>query len=345
MPVLRLTVIGAAEAGKTSLVSAYVNNFCPTVYMANEAPSLYYKTVEIPVSDPSKEQAKYPVPLVVEIEDTLPWAHPELPAKEHLYFKSNWRCKHKPETGNKPACRQWNFASNDKCQAASCKFQHHAHSKQGLLHEDLVIEPFRHSDGPSVASHVEPVTKSRMGFLVVFDTNSEGSLRAAAEAVKMLYKAFPSEKPIMYLVETKMDIADSSKRGDGYKQELENLASDFLQNDGILPCFKHVTICAFELQKVRRLFRRILTEVYELEMKELEKKKPQGAAEALGAAMANTIAAGVNIGEAIRGSSQGSKKTSSKGSVAGGSNSGKKVRIDADKGMQQQCDKADCSMQ
>eukprot|EP00922_Rhytidocystis_sp_ex-Travisia-forbesii_P057675 GHVS01085369.1.p1 GENE.GHVS01085369.1~~GHVS01085369.1.p1 ORF type:complete len:172 (+),score=21.84 GHVS01085369.1:46-561(+) len=68
-PVLRITVIGAAKAGKTSLISSFVNNSAtPRNYTPTEYCSLYYRVYRLPPEEDEKGKLQS---LVVEVEDTF----------------------------------------------------------------------------------------------------------------------------------------------------------------------------------------------------------------------------------------------------------------------------------
>eukprot|EP00913_Durusdinium_trenchii_P020827 g19566.t1 len=66
IPFLRITVIGDADSGKTSLINAWVNNSCSTSYTPTLDPTLYHRTMKIP--NPLEEEET--VTALIEIEDT-----------------------------------------------------------------------------------------------------------------------------------------------------------------------------------------------------------------------------------------------------------------------------------
>ena len=65
LSMFRITLLGMGDAGKTSLVNVFVNNFCPVVYSETNDPQLYYKKVRL---DSDEDEAAYSA--LVEIEDT-----------------------------------------------------------------------------------------------------------------------------------------------------------------------------------------------------------------------------------------------------------------------------------
>jgi len=66
IPFLRITVIGDAGSGKTSLINAWMNNSCPITYTPTLDPTLYHRTMKIP--NPLEEEET--VTALIEVEDT-----------------------------------------------------------------------------------------------------------------------------------------------------------------------------------------------------------------------------------------------------------------------------------
>mmetsp|Transcript_55857 Transcript_55857/g.120790 ORF Transcript_55857/g.120790 Transcript_55857/m.120790 type:complete len:264 (-) Transcript_55857:126-917(-) len=65
LELMRITVVGASGSGKTSLISAFVNNCCPSVHAATTDTTFYYKTVSL-----GEQNNQSRMPLLVEIEDS-----------------------------------------------------------------------------------------------------------------------------------------------------------------------------------------------------------------------------------------------------------------------------------
>lgn len=67
MRFLRITLLGASNAGKTALINGWVNSNCPHRYYRTEKATLYYKKIDI---DDESECTDALQPILVEIEDT-----------------------------------------------------------------------------------------------------------------------------------------------------------------------------------------------------------------------------------------------------------------------------------
>mmetsp|Transcript_33109 Transcript_33109/g.72121 ORF Transcript_33109/g.72121 Transcript_33109/m.72121 type:complete len:362 (+) Transcript_33109:76-1161(+) len=64
---MRITLLGASNSGKSSLVGAFVNGNCPIRYVRTDSSAVYYKMVEM-IDEGEFEDVKRPV--LIEIEDT-----------------------------------------------------------------------------------------------------------------------------------------------------------------------------------------------------------------------------------------------------------------------------------
>lgn len=67
MKFMRITILGASGCGKTSLISAFVSNYCGTRYMPTENAVVFHKKLEI-VDEGEYEEVRKPI--FLEIEDT-----------------------------------------------------------------------------------------------------------------------------------------------------------------------------------------------------------------------------------------------------------------------------------
>lgn len=68
LELFHLTVLGSPGCGKTALISAFVNNFCPTVHVPTPDNALYYKTLDL-VEVRSPEGHRLVEETVKELED------------------------------------------------------------------------------------------------------------------------------------------------------------------------------------------------------------------------------------------------------------------------------------
>lgn len=336
LPVVRVTVLGDEGAGKTSLVSAFVNNFCPTMHDMTKCPVLYYKTLEVPGSDQrSGEETRRPAvrPLLAEIEDTAPWDR----MAGHLKFKGTWVCKN-CDTFNFPCIAKEKGrekCANDECQKNKDAKKEISHSR-AFEHVEGHLGPFSQVKAPilrttdskdtkdKVFKVVAPVTRC-LGVLVVFDSAKEESWQGALEKVKLLRACWPEGEnpPVIYLVANKIDIVDPPKQDEQFLKEYD---------------VKWGAVSAFELQKVRRLFRSFLRDV---SAKEEEQRKELSASGLLMAGMAG-MATSLSAGVAGLG---GGSKSSRAGSNSSRDDVGSKQPVDPERATQQQSDNKDCNVQ
>lgn len=193
MSFFRITVVGAANAGKTCLINSFVNNYCPTVYTETEDPTIYYRTVRIPTGDSNDFE------VLLEIEDTYP--------SKNVTGKDVY--------GND---------RNIKDFLAMSQVVKHGAASGGEKNAVSFGPPMNNQEAPERTKY-RPMTKNRMGFLLVYDATDEKSFKeavslwdqlqtnlvqgAAAEPSKSLQGP---EKPVVYLVANKID-KDGAKAG------------------------------------------------------------------------------------------------------------------------------------
>eukprot|EP00922_Rhytidocystis_sp_ex-Travisia-forbesii_P057683 GHVS01085377.1.p1 GENE.GHVS01085377.1~~GHVS01085377.1.p1 ORF type:complete len:250 (+),score=41.36 GHVS01085377.1:46-795(+) len=170
-PVLRITVIGAAKAGKTSLISSFVNNSAtPRNYTPTEYCSLYYRVYRLPPEEDEKGKLQS---LVVEVEDT---------------FSSN---------------RGYNVKA--LFDMTKTPIQADVFSK-GLVPFGFTPPPL----APLMPREkFFPITPGRMGLFLVFDSHSNASFDEAlnlhASLNDQLEKKNEKLRPVVFLVATKID--------------------------------------------------------------------------------------------------------------------------------------------
>jgi len=238
----RLTLLGPAQSGKTSLASAFVNNYCPSVYVETTDPALYYKTYHLSSwKDKDKDgQEKEPEGLnvLLEIEDT--YASDAMSGRRNLdYF----------------------------CHLFSTRKDHKEWLRDGASK--------RPSEGPFAgmsALKLErriPFTALRMGFMVVFDCEDELSWQEAEEVHKQLVRGIEHDNdeyhlklaPVVVLVANKVPM----HRGDHSKEDLRPFnvqktlghAKAYASENKI----ELYEVSAMEVKKVKELFRKVMKEV------------------------------------------------------------------------------------
>ncbi|CAE7414498.1 CYP97B2 [Symbiodinium pilosum] len=203
-----ITVLGGSRCGKTTLINAFVNNYCPTVLEETASAPLYYKTLN--VTSAGGEAAAPPQPAVIEIEDTFAAAHEK---GQHV------------ET----------FLRMDRSMYA----------------EGDAVELLQGYDMPEVDEY-RPLSNRRMAFMLVFDCSSEMSLKEAQDLHSALRMDIDSTlRPVVCLVANRLD-ADTS---DG---EHRRMAQRYAKDSNI----SYFELSAYDLKKVKQLFRSVLAEVY-----------------------------------------------------------------------------------
>eukprot|EP00747_Dinoflagellata_sp_TGD_P208172 gnl/TRDRNA2_/TRDRNA2_81680_c0_seq2.p1 gnl/TRDRNA2_/TRDRNA2_81680_c0~~gnl/TRDRNA2_/TRDRNA2_81680_c0_seq2.p1 ORF type:complete len:276 (+),score=54.87 gnl/TRDRNA2_/TRDRNA2_81680_c0_seq2:111-938(+) len=215
----RITVLGSVGAGKTSLVSAFVNNFAPQVHVQSTDATLFYKTMQLPAK--LGDENNNPFPLLVEIEDTYASS---LDGGQDSY-------------GHVRDVKSF----LDMSRAPKSK-----RSGEALSAYDV----------PKVVKY-NPLSCGRMGFVIVFDVNDEASLTEAIQLNLSLefqmQKKKAHYKPVVYLVGNKIDKDPSSCF------RIRRSAQLFTDEKRI----KLFEVSAFELRKVKAIFRQMLLEIRE----------------------------------------------------------------------------------
>jgi GTPase SAR1 family protein len=214
-----ITVVGKSHSGKTSLINAFVNNFCPATHTPTDAPELYYKTLQCPCEESETGQ---PVPVVVEIEDTY--------ASERTDGED----------------RHGNVRDIDTLLEMTRSNQERGSG-----------EVFRSKQMPENDAYV-PARPGRMGFLFVFDAEDDSSYVEAKRVYERLEAHIREERltmrPVVHFVANKCD------KGSDLSQEPDcvKLCRNFT-NEKRLGFTK---VSAFEIKKVRVLFRALVREIH-----------------------------------------------------------------------------------
>lgn len=217
----RITVLGLADSGKTCIINSWVNNFCPVVYNETDDPVLYYKTVRIPNDEGP------PFQVLVEIEDTY----------------SSARGDGKDVYGQKRDITQFIDMRRDK---ATPKPE----SGKSVNNPLEVYEP------PRVGRY-NPLSKGRMGFIIVFDAHSAKSYTEALNLHMMLEEDLLKKKirvkPVVYLVANKCDKDPTSLE----YQKMIASAQIYSQAKMI----RYAETSALDYKKVKGVFRELLARI------------------------------------------------------------------------------------
>jgi len=228
MSFFRITVVGSANAGKTSLINSFVSNYCPTVYTETDDPTIYYRTVRIPTGDADDFE------VLLEIEDT--------------YASSR--------TGDKDVYGQDRNIRDFLMMSQASK-----HGSSGTGKENVSFGPPMMNQEPPERTKYRPMTKNRMGFLLVYDATDERSFKEAVSLFDVLQQnlassaeesgkqSSASEKPVVYLVANKID-KDASNMADSEVVKLRKWSQYFAERNKI----RFMEVSALEFKNVRKLW-------------------------------------------------------------------------------------------
>lgn len=231
--------MGAAQSGKTSLASAFVNNFAPSVYTQTNDPVLYYKTMSLSVGKDGPDAEREAFPMLVEVEDTYASERTE---GEDCY-------------GRRLDLDY--FLGLFSTKRDHTKWSSEASGPPQLFQKQIAPKPHKYN----------PVSKIRMSFLIVFDTGDEQSFMEAIRVHSKLLEALQKERdilgkslapevsPVIFLVGNKAD------RGVARMEYIQADAKQYAADKGIEDQLFFVS--ALELKKVKELFRKVLRKVHE----------------------------------------------------------------------------------
>ncbi|CAD7932069.1 unnamed protein product [Amoebophrya sp. A25] len=255
LPFLRITVLGLGNSGKTSLINSYINKHCPTVYQETADPVLYYKSIRIQSED--DEDAKAAFRALLEIEDT------------YSSFRGDGKSYGIPRDIK-------HFLDMTRQEDSSLKKQLTALNvaKAG----GGGVRPFSNFVCPR-SDQYRPLTKGRMGFLIVFDANDTKSYEEALNLHVLLQDDLKRKKiklePVVYLVANKID---KDPQSETYCQII---ASAELYSKEKMIRFWQVS--ALESIRVKKMFREMVAKIRSNQMLWLEDSGPPPADDADGA--------------------------------------------------------------
>jgi len=253
LQLVRLTVVGAGGTGKTSLISAFVNNACPTVHAETSEPALYYRTLQVlpGKSDVGSQTAaslssKVTLNALVEIEDTPP-------SDRGMQGKTSQSAggvssellgelSRPTSLGTRPLS-----GPRDGEKYINCK------RKADVRWSEA---PFQGINAPKPKQH-EPAGAGRMGFMVVFDASdvSGESLIQAKDLIEgiMHQEISHSVRPIVYVVANKADklaLSDTTPA-------VCHIARDYASERKL----RYEEVSAMDLKKVRGVFRNLVSDI------------------------------------------------------------------------------------
>jgi len=220
-PFVRLTMLGAGDSGKTSLINAWVNNTCPSSYTPTDGATFYYRTLRVQCPHQTEAEEEKLATALVEIEDTYCWN--KGPEEKDTYGRA--------------------------FDAAECFLKL---DKQDTQPDDNAL-PLRL--GTVSRRQPCPQTCQRMGFVIVFDATSAKSLSAAKEIHTMAMQEPQRNINTCYhlLVANKVD---KDPWGPATRQNIRD-AKDYCRQANL----QFVEASAIEFTRVRKLFRDAVEEI------------------------------------------------------------------------------------
>ncbi|KEP62219.1 UNVERIFIED_CONTAM: Ras family protein [Hammondia hammondi] len=182
-PILRITFFGGGGSGKTSLINAFVNNYCaPNSTFPTEWPTLFYKVCRIPEAEGGGGDSELQS-VCLELEDTYDVGRTDegRDIRKHMSMKRKLMTVGKGMTDFTPF-GMWKVPKT-----------------------------------PSSAREAfSPITNGRMGVVIVFDVNRKATLHKAMEIFDLIesVREYKREniRPIIYLVGNKYDVDPSSAK-------------------------------------------------------------------------------------------------------------------------------------
>lgn len=230
-PFLRITVLGLKGSGKTSLISSFVNNYFPTHFSTPDKQKttqtdIHYRTMRVQTIAENQVNA-----ILVEIEDCCPGAPPDLKSAGQ---------KTQTKSEEKEKYMAFLDVSHDSPASTKCPFQEYPAPE--CVDFDL--------------PKPKPLTKGRMGYLVVFDLTQDSSLDAARVVVDNIFEKMESlpepNKPVVYLVGNKLDAKHVGKKERDPAVTADIFRERELNERGRR--FKFFQVSAKEATRVRKLF-------------------------------------------------------------------------------------------
>jgi len=340
LQLLRITVLGSANSGKTSLISSFVNNFCPTMYSPTTVLDtlLYYKTIDL-VEVKCQQIPGEPHSLQEQASGAEIVATCMLCAKVLQPRERFWRCKQKVSCGNM-CSKCWLEQHEEQTFPVLVEVEDSFGSKAmtGDRYETMFLMESRRRDrsasnvgvsestpprptspaGPDSATRLRPtdfvrqnspnalipptegfedrsspfimdfnsleesqpqaqvlrrfnppvvamhtpLSKRRMGYLIVYDCQDDQSYDEAIELLKRILQLCKKKQPVIFLVANKLDTASGTKH-----IQMRSSAKQFVEKTSMLSrkqsgeVIRYQEVSATDMKKVRSLFRRMLLAV------------------------------------------------------------------------------------
>lgn len=260
VPCFRLTVLGPESSGKTSLITSWVNNMCPSAPAPTEATTFYHRMLRVH----SPEDPNVLINGLVEIEDALSWPLDGAPSDRApwqlpLVDTSAGISKSQPGAAtiqrlekNKPFPQLKKYA-----EATSSK---PLQPLTGPAPKPLCT--LKDGESPAGLAH------RRMGYFIVYDAADPESLE---QALRILECFFPPPSGVhlgcVYLVANKIDRDHASEAYINNvrlaQQRLRQLRARSGSEKFSTEQVQQADVSALEFTRVRKLFRDAVQSVFD----------------------------------------------------------------------------------
>lgn len=246
---IRVTLLGCAKSGKSSLVNNVVNNAFSVSYNRTTEAALYYTTVRIQ-GNPSEEDSGHST--LVEIEDTfasndvgtVSLQHGTKERQINDFYDFYW-----------PYTKEQKKKELDELKKRGEETDNAgAKDKSGIVRSiDKPLSMMK----PPTDGIFRPLTSNRMAFLIVFDSNDENSYTEGVRIYEQLREYHENKKdkmnPLLFFVANKIDQDPTSR----VHREVIQSAQAYADFKGV-PLHK---VSALQFKGVKKLFRNVVQAV------------------------------------------------------------------------------------
>jgi len=289
---LRITVMGAADSGKTSLINAFVNNIFLERQPSTEHLTLYYASYSVPAEEDVANSPNFNA--LLEIEDTPAFEHMDDKFLENLYDpfwpKPQWlaeariprddydkatqrlvRSINLPFSTCDPPVGKLNERGNATFIADSARHDNSYFCGQvdntdrkchpSTDHQCKSCRRFQASILPN--GEYKPMVRRRMAYLLVFDATDKDSYLKTLSLFRSLQEALAKKNdlkqwPLIYLVGNKIDKDPELQSFKEIQSHLQEFAQTEIENGRKLST---AMVSAARNKYLGRLFKTIMQDL------------------------------------------------------------------------------------